>query len=93
MLALEAAVDRRAPETQNPVQPTDANLVAGMKIYQSNCTSCYGDIQHSHAVLGNALFPRAPPFAQDAQDMPENRTSTSSSTASASAECRAGRQY
>jgi mono/diheme cytochrome c family protein len=73
MPALDAAVDRRAPEAQNPIQPTDANLIAGMKIYQPNCASCHGDIQHSHAQLADALYPRAPQFVEDAPDMPENR--------------------
>jgi len=44
MPALDSAVDRRAPETHNPLQPTDDNLIAGMKIYQSNCAGCHGDI-------------------------------------------------
>jgi thiosulfate dehydrogenase len=73
MPALDSAVDRRAPETHNPLQPSDANLIAGMKIYQSNCAGCHGDIQHSHAAFGDAFYPRAPQFAEDAPDMPENQ--------------------
>lgn len=73
MPALDAAVDRRAPEAQNPLQPTDANLIAGMKVYQPNCASCHGDIGHSHAQLADALYPRAPQFVEDAPDMPENQ--------------------
>jgi mono/diheme cytochrome c family protein len=73
MPALDASVDRRAPETHNPIQPTDANLIAGMKIYQSNCAGCHGDIQHSHAAIGDAFYPRAPQFVEDAPDMPENQ--------------------
>ena len=71
--SLDAAVDRRAPETQNPLQPNDANLIAGMKIYQTNCSGCHGDIQHSHIAFGDAFYPRAPQFAADAPDMPENQ--------------------
>jgi mono/diheme cytochrome c family protein len=73
MPALDAAVDRRAPETRNPLQPTDANLIAGVKIYQANCAGCHGDIQHSHTAFGDAFYPRAPQFAEDAPDMPENQ--------------------
>ncbi len=73
MPALDAAVDRRAPEAHNPLQPTDSNLIAGMKIYQTNCAGCHGDIQHSHAAFGDAFYPRAPQFAEDAADMPENQ--------------------
>jgi mono/diheme cytochrome c family protein len=44
-----------------------------MKIYQSNCAGCHGDIEHSHAAFGDAFYPRAPQFAEDAPDMPENQ--------------------
>ncbi|MGA7339543.1 MAG: c-type cytochrome [Terracidiphilus sp.] len=73
MPALDAAVDRRAPEAHNPLQPTDKTLIAGMKTYQANCASCHGDIQHPHAQLAEALYPRAPQFVEDAPDMPENQ--------------------
>uniref|UniRef100_E6PXW9 Cytochrome c domain-containing protein n=1 Tax=mine drainage metagenome TaxID=410659 RepID=E6PXW9_9ZZZZ len=73
MPALDAAVDRRAPEVQNPIQPTEDNLLSGMKIYQANCASCHGDIQHPEGVLANALYPRSPQFIKDAPDMPENQ--------------------
>jgi mono/diheme cytochrome c family protein len=73
MPALDAAVDRRAPEAHNPFQPTDANLIAGMKIYQSSCAGCHGDIQHSRTAFGDVFYPRAPQFAEDAPDMPENQ--------------------
>src|SRR5258708_16715516 len=73
MPALDAAVDRRAPEMHNPLPVTDVNLMAGMKIYQSNCASCHGDIQHAHTAFGDAFYPRAPQFAEDAPDMPENQ--------------------
>lgn len=73
MPALDSAVDRRALVTHNPLQPTDPNLIAGMKIYQSNCAGCHGDIQHPHTAFGEAFYPRAPQFAEDAPDMPENQ--------------------
>ncbi len=60
--ALDAAVDRRAPDTTNPIQPTEDNLQAGMKIYQANCASCHGDIQQPDGMLVGALHPRAPQF-------------------------------
>jgi hypothetical protein len=44
-----------------------------MKIYQTDCASCHGDIQHPHATFGDAFYPRAPQFAEDAPDIPENR--------------------
>ena len=73
MPSLDAAVDRHAPEAQNPIQPTDANLTSGMTIYQTNCASCHGDIHHPHSMLADALYPRAQQFVEDAPDMPENQ--------------------
>jgi mono/diheme cytochrome c family protein len=73
MPALDASVDRRAPSVQNPIQPTDDNLLAGMKIYQSACAGCHGDVVHTHSAFGDSFYPRAPQFAEDAPDMPENQ--------------------
>lgn len=73
MPSLDAAIDRRAPETQNPIHPTDDNLIAGMKIYQTNCASCHGDIRSHHGMFADALYPRAPQFFEDVPDMPENQ--------------------
>ena len=73
MPSLDAAVDKRAPEVHDPLQPSEDNLLAGIKIYQANCASCHGDIQHPQGMLANALYPRAPQFVQDAPDMPENQ--------------------
>jgi mono/diheme cytochrome c family protein len=71
MPSLDASVDRRARAINNPVGPTDSNLIAGMKTYQANCAVCHGDVYHSHAMLADALYPRAPQFLEDAPDMPE----------------------
>ncbi len=73
MPALDAAVDRRAPEAKNPVAMSDENLLAGMQIYQSDCASCHGDVSHPHAALAETLYPRPPQFVEDAPDMPENQ--------------------
>lgn len=73
MPSLDASVDRRAPEIKNPLQATDDNLTAGMKIYQMNCASCHGDIRQPNGIFAEALYPRAPQFVQNAPDMPENQ--------------------
>jgi thiosulfate dehydrogenase len=71
MPALDASVRRHAPQLQNPVAPTDDNLVAGMKVYQNHCAGCHGEIHQPRAALGDSLYPRAPQFLEDAPDMPE----------------------
>jgi thiosulfate dehydrogenase len=73
MPALDASVDRRAPDVKNPIQLNEENLLAGMKIYQSDCAGCHGDISHSHSPFGDSFYPRAPQFVEDAPDMPENQ--------------------
>jgi mono/diheme cytochrome c family protein len=73
MPSLDASVDRHAPQIKNPVDSSVASLIAGMKIYQTNCANCHGDINHSHGTLAEALYPRAPQFMEDAPDMPENQ--------------------
>lgn len=73
MPSLDASVDRHAPDMRNPVPPTNQNLIAGMKVYQANCTSCHGDIQRPEGIFAHALYPRAPQFVEDAPDMPESQ--------------------
>lgn len=71
MPSLDASLDRRAPAIKNPIAPSDVSLIAGMKIYQSNCAVCHGDVNHPHGTLADALYPRAPQFVEDAPDMPD----------------------
>lgn len=73
MPALDAAVGRRAPKIKNPVAPTEENLIAGMKVYQANCSLCHGDILHPTAALASSLSPRAPQFLKTAPDMADNQ--------------------
>ena len=73
MPALDAAVDRRTPKLHNPVTATDANLTAGMQMYQKHCSNCQGDPARQQASLAEALYPRAPQFMVDAPDMEENQ--------------------
>jgi mono/diheme cytochrome c family protein len=73
MPSLDASVDRRAPDLKNPVDASDANLMSGMKIYQANCAGCHGDVSHPHGMLADSLYPRAPQFAEDSPNMPENQ--------------------
>ena len=68
MPSLDASVERRAPDIKNPIDSNDANLVAGMKIYQTNCAGCHGDVNHPHGALADALYPRPPQFVEDAPD-------------------------
>ena len=59
--AVHASVRREAPETPNPVAPTEENLVAGGKLFMSNCSGCHGDPNRPED-NSDALFPRIPQF-------------------------------
>jgi len=69
-----------------PAPATDANLIAGMKIYQTNCANCT-EIFNTLTRLWARFLSRAPQFAKTRPICRKIRTSTSSSTVFASAEC------
>ena len=71
MSALDSSVERRAPRTNNPVPPTDENLIEGMKIYTMNCAGCHGGLDRQTAPLGNSLYPPPPNLITDPDDDPE----------------------
>jgi len=41
-MAVHASVRRHAPETPNPIAPTDDKLIAGGKMYLNECAGCHG---------------------------------------------------
>jgi mono/diheme cytochrome c family protein len=60
MSALDNSVERHAPRLNNPVPPTDENLIAGIKIYTMNCAECHGGIDGQPSVIGRSFYPPAP---------------------------------
>jgi mono/diheme cytochrome c family protein len=70
---LDASLARRVRDVKNPVLADETHLAAGMKLYQSNCAGCHGDIAHQESPLAEALYPRAPQFQKEKPDMPENQ--------------------
>ncbi len=71
MSALDNSVDRHAPHTNNPVPPTDENLIEGLKIYTMNCALCHGGIDRQPSTLANSLYPPPPNLISDPDDDPE----------------------
>ncbi len=72
--ALDAAIDRHALRSSNPVPETDANLSAGMIAYTMNCSGCHGTLDRKENKLGTAFYPPAPDLATDALDDPQWHT-------------------
>jgi mono/diheme cytochrome c family protein len=60
MSAMDSSVERHAPRTNNPVPPTDDNLIEGLKIYTMNCALCHGGIDRQPSTLANSFYPPPP---------------------------------
>jgi len=71
MAALDASMERRAPRLNNPIPPTDENLIDGIKIYTMNCAVCHGGLDRQPSVLGKSLYPPAPNVILNQMDDPE----------------------
>jgi thiosulfate dehydrogenase len=68
MSALDNSVERHAPRTNNPVPPTDENLIEGLKIYTMNCALCHGGIDRQPSTLANSFYPPPPNLILHPQD-------------------------
>jgi len=71
MGALDASMDRHGPRVNNPVTPTDDNLIEGMKIYTMNCSVCHGTLDNKPSALEKSFYPPAPQLVLDPLDDPE----------------------
>jgi mono/diheme cytochrome c family protein len=69
--ALDTAMEKRAPRLNNPVPPTDANIIEGMKIYTMNCALCHGGMDKKPSVLHSSFYPPPPQVMLDPLDDPE----------------------
>lgn len=69
--ALDTAMEKRAPRGSNPVPPTDANLIEGMKIYTMNCALCHGGLDKKPSALHSSFYPPPPQLVLDPLDDPE----------------------
>lgn len=57
--AVHASVRRQAPGVQNPIEPTDENLIAGGKMYLGECAGCHG-APGKAGDSGDSLYPPVP---------------------------------
>lgn len=67
--AMDASVDRHAPQRKNPLPANDTTLIAGAKIYADRCAICHGDPAHPESPLAHSFNPPPPQFMTDAADM------------------------
>ena len=75
--SLRATLNAESPRGPNPVTLTDANLMAGMKLYDDNCTFCHGTAagKKSATPIARGEYPAPPQLASDGvEDDPEGWT-------------------
>src|SRR5450631_3288855 len=60
--SLKATLAREAPKDPNPVALTDANLMAGVKLYGDHCAICHGTAagDASASPVAKGLYPKPP---------------------------------
>lgn len=58
--SLKATLAREMPKEPNPVAPTDANYMAGIKLYAQNCAACHGTAGQRPSKIAVGLFQHAP---------------------------------
>jgi mono/diheme cytochrome c family protein len=69
--ALDASLRRHAPRRANPIAPTDANLLAGMKLYRNNCSGCHGAPGQRSNWGSEHFHPRVRQFAEEPRARPD----------------------
>lgn len=75
--SLHATLDSEAPKGPNPVPLTDANLIAGIRLYAKHCAICHGTAQGdaSASPVAKGEYPKPPQLATDGvEDDPEGVT-------------------
>ena len=71
MGAVDASMERHAPRVSNPLMPTDANLIDGMKLYTMNCALCHGTLDNKPSPLEHSMYPSPPQLILAPLDDPE----------------------
>ncbi len=57
--ALSARIDREMPKNV-PIQPDDANLLAGANVYRNNCAVCHGLAGQNPTAIAAGMYPHPP---------------------------------
>lgn len=62
--SLDATIARETKGLSAPIQPTEANLAAGVTIYAGNCAVCHGTAQGPGTNISRGFYQRAPQFTR-----------------------------
>jgi mono/diheme cytochrome c family protein len=71
--AVNASAARHAPSQQNPIAPTEANVLDGARLYRDKCADCHGRPDNPLSDYGTSFNPPAPQFMQAHSRAPENQ--------------------
>jgi mono/diheme cytochrome c family protein len=73
--SLQATIRREAQGLKSPLQPTDANLTAGIALYRNHCQVCHGGPDGAASSIAKGLTPDPPQLAKHGvEDDPEGET-------------------
>ncbi len=64
-MSLHATLARNAPRVTPPLQATDRNLLAGVKLYAQNCAVCHGGADANPTNVARGLYQKPPQLAKD----------------------------
>jgi mono/diheme cytochrome c family protein len=63
--SLHATLARATKQLQNPLEPSDANLLDGLHLYAANCAVCHGASDGKPSKLAQGFSVEAPMLATD----------------------------
>lgn len=63
--SLHATIRRQAPGEPDPLPANDENLVAGIRLYASNCVICHGGSDGKPSNVAEGLYQVPPQLAKD----------------------------
>jgi thiosulfate dehydrogenase len=70
--SLHATLARETAGLTDPLQPTDENLLAAVKLYGQNCAVCHGTSDGKKSTLAKGFYIESPQLATDGvEDDPE----------------------
>ena len=72
--SLDATLRRDAPTGPNPVEPSEENLINGVRLFAQNCAVCHGSAKgaESPSPIAKGLYQKPPQLATDGvEDDPE----------------------
>ena len=73
--SLHATIARETRGVTNPMQASDDNLVAAVKLYSANCAVCHGTSDAQPSKIAQGFYIKSPQLAKDGvEDDPEATT-------------------